>query len=289
MIFFNKKLLVPISAVISVGIIGFAVYTVLGKNTTNTKTPTKISNSLEVSDTAFQLSSSTIKAWEEAQKRSQGTSTIVSTLAQPTEELTETEIFARDLFTKFMSIKAKGGTFDSVESQSLVNSLLSQTENRKKPYIASDLSIVYKNSEADIKMYINNVASVILNQKIPEGNEILIFGNALENQDKKEITRLDEFITAYSNMNKQFLNINVPSSIMSLHLDLVINSTFLKQDLSNMRQYFNDSLLGFLGFSNYQKDFEAFELSLKNIRTFITEKNITFTPKEAGYAFVSGI
>ena len=207
-----------------------------------------------------------------------------------TKKLTETEKMASNMLNGYFSLKQNDGTISDLDSTNLANSLVNQSIIVKKPtYNAQNIKLVINNS-ANIKNYGNEIAQILLKKRnTTNTDEMTIFEQAVVNDNPKNIVKLDTYSAIYSQMAKEFLAVNTPTDMLNIELSLLNSIAKISDDILDMRQYFNDSVIGANGFNNYQADFSLFTNSLQDIKAYLIKNNISYQQNESGYLFVVGI
>ncbi len=181
-------------------------------------------------------------------------------------ELTKTDILARDFFANFLSLY-QSGKLDEQTKEKLTESFLAEINQEQLPdkYKISDIKIINDNSKEAMELYGNKLENVLNGHIIPE-NEFVIFERAVKNEDQKEIQKLEPIASAYFQASQEILAIEAPSSASEMHLNL-INSFFnIAKCIEKMETVFHDPVNAITGLKIYQKEIQSSSGALKELR-----------------------
>lgn len=173
--------------------------------------------------------------------------------------LSETESFAREFFTAYLALKSADGvnnsdinSFSEALGQKIVNPDLtdvytdSQTKKSNKDDLESQLdyyqdisSLFNKYKESGLGDELNIISKGLLTYqnegKIEKYNELLLIGES------------------YQEFAKQALEIAVPQSLSTYHLNIINASNNTGVSVINMSKVIEDPIIGLSGLSSYQK------------------------------------
>lgn len=200
-----------------------------------------------------------------------------------------TENISRQFFSEYLKQK-QSGNLSEAGRENLISSFMAniqtgQTHNYKA-YSVSDIQISHDNSSEAIKKYGNDMGKIIKEDSGPATeHEIIIFQRAIETENENELQKLNEIIDAYNKMSAHGLLLKVPSDIANLHLSLINSFAGTANNLKNMQKIFTDSVLGGMGFNQYQETASLMLETFRNINNFFTDKKVIFNTNEDGYVF----
>ncbi|MBU3925588.1 thrombospondin type 3 repeat-containing protein [Patescibacteria group bacterium] len=187
--------------------------------------------------------------------------------------LTITDQLARQFFASFMALYQSGSLDEETKSQ-MADSLaenLSQ-ERLSDKYTVFDLNIINDNSKEAIKIYGDKTQSIIDKYQANGGeDEITIINNAFQNEDNKELQKLDATIILYRNVYKELLKVEAPSSLAGYHLDLINGIYNLAESLVKIEETFNDPIGGLVGVNQYQEAYLQTRRAMANIGRYLTK------------------
>lgn len=214
---------------------------------------------------------------------------VASVSAEENNELTKTDILARDFFANFLALRESGNINEESAGQ-LTESFLAninqqQTEDR---YKISDLKIINEEEKNSVKDYGNNLAEIIKKYYgLREENELTIINRALETQDETELQKLNAVINFYEDASSELIKIKVPKSIAYEHLITANSAWNIAQALKLTKIFFIDTVQGLIGLKQYQSESERANNSLENISGYFIKKEVYFQGNEEGYIFVN--
>ncbi len=202
---------------------------------------------------------------------------------------TATDAFALDLFSKYMSIKQAGGTISPEIQEQLAQSVVSQTTfgvSEAKVYSRTNLIITTDTADS-LHAYGNKMGEILMKNSIKNSkNELLIVENAFNNQSKTEIAQLDVVIAAYQKMVKEFLATPVPSTAVSLHVNILNNFSKLVEVDQGLRKLFTDPVITLAALQRYQEIAAETGTIFTAVKIYFDSQQVKFSPGEPGYNFV---
>lgn len=198
-------------------------------------------------------------------------------------ELTQTDILARNLFSKYASLKQVGlsGDQDSIQNaaQAVAGSAL---VSEYVPYKESIIKISSDNSTEAIRAYGNNISSIIIKNAPKSESETVLVKEALEKGDAKILLKLDVVIEGYQKILNGLINTPVTNELASAHLSLINSVNKLLYINESFKKSFSDPTYAFQGLAMYQGAFIEMSQSYEGIKSILKNKNITYTEDEYG-------
>ncbi len=218
------------------------------------------------------------------------------TATKITENLTQTDTFARDFFTTYAEYKKSGVPIigNTEQQQQIVNSILNKSaiEDKIKQFTLANIKINDNDSEESIKQYGNTLGTILINnspKKEELENEFVIFSKAIQNQNAKELEKLDIIIKSYKNIITEFSTVAVPKSAAQTHLNLLNTLNAVLASDQGMRIYFDDPIGGLSGYVYYKKRVGDLHKALADTVSYFNEKNVVFGEEEGGFVLVHSI
>jgi hypothetical protein len=207
----------------------------------------------------------------------------------PREVLTATDLFGREFFSKFMTLRQAGMVSNSDAKEALVNQVIESGQlitDSPKVYSLVDLNISNTEDNITRQVYANNVAKTIKNHQ-PRENEGVIAKEALETGDANRLADIDPIIIAYSSVRSDLLDISVPSSLASYHLNLVNGMSEAVANALSLRNTLDDPLQTLSTLSRYQTTEKNFFNTVVDMRTYFNNNSIIFSPTEIAFSIFS--
>lgn len=203
-------------------------------------------------------------------------------------KLSTTDRFARDVFTRYMSLKQAGAPVGTDEQVNIANSIAEEYDSaiEFKRYKTTDIKIGVSDTAETIKQYGNILGHIITTYGVNSRNEGIILKEALENDDPDTLKELDPIIKGYEQYLAQFLLVEVPPSAVSLHLKLLNTLSELTGTVKGMKLVFIDSLQSLISLKSYPSvTFDLFS-ALGDLQKYLPSKKVEYISGEAGYVLM---
>ena len=191
------------------------------------------------------------------------------------ENLTQTEKFSRELFAT-IAATSQNGTMDQAAIEQLSNSLAEKIKNPviRKVFLTSDVKIIKDDSIQAVKNYFNTMNDVQAKYPIKESvisvlQKFIIDEN---NVDSSVLVRLDGAISQTQNIINGILKVDVPQSLVSLHLDLLNAGERLLENVSDIQLFDSDPIVAMGGMSKYEENWNLFNSALNALANAINKK-----------------
>lgn len=195
------------------------------------------------------------------------------------EDATLTAKLAKDIFARYLQVASKDHSVTEQETTDIVNSLLSTPEYtdgiRGAVYVKSNLHVVAEGTPETLKKYSDAVNAIFeggMSQIKTKNSIAFIINDALISQDPQKIVGLDTFVKGTKYVLDNLLKMNVPSDLVSLHLQLVNSVSNIYSDVQSMRETFNDPVRGYLGANKYPVDTDQSQAVIVKISNYILSK-----------------
>ncbi len=200
--------------------------------------------------------------------------------------LTDTDIFAQNLFTEYLSLRRSNESLNDIDKNFLVNSAVADALNTEsnKQYEIANLNITNDNSVTAFKRYGNDFAQIIqfYSNNLPQ-DELTVFERILRTEDKKDIVYLSESAGVYRSAVDELKYISVPSDLTFVHLDILNSYMAISGALEDMSLVLDDPIRGLSGFSIYTNTKDLQVGLFKKIIDSLIENRVVFSVSEVGY------
>jgi hypothetical protein len=207
-------------------------------------------------------------------------------------ELTATDKLARELFTEYYNLKQSGKEITpEIQNQILQTSLqtqLSQSLTAPTTYALAQVHITTDTSPNALRVYGNTMGTIILKDAPAlSESELSTLQRAVENNDEKELAKLDIIVGSYQKMLNDMLAVNVPQEVATLHLNVVNNLSAVVYGVKGMRNAFKDPVSTLMALKSYEDAAVTTEDTFAAISLFFKSKNVVYSTNEPGYRFVN--
>lgn len=202
-----------------------------------------------------------------------------------------TSSFSKNMYVAALSIQQQGDV-DEESKQKIVDQLMAEEAAKlvSKKYSVGDIATTNDNSVAALKKYGNEV-STISNSLMTKDTviETLVSIDAYTNKGYVEdLAPLKKHAEATTKAVASLKAINVPSTMVSLHLSMLNSYEAYKDTINNLAAIDRDALRSTLSIRNYEGVVRAIVNENSRLVAFLSAKGITYSSKESGYAFMVG-
>jgi len=215
-----------------------------------------------------------------------------STTPSTTRELTASDQFSRDLFTRYVAIKQTGNgdpaNYDNYAD--LVQSYIAQESSTMSPktYSASDFKVIANETPTDVRNYGNAIGALFVDYSAPKfENELVVLQRAVDNNNPLELDKLNANIIAYQKGRATLLKMAVPSIFLPDHIALTNVISTIILGIESMKSTFSNPIKAAAGLQNYPDATDNFYPLLKSIRDGLVESGVSFTQAESGFQFIN--
>jgi len=170
---------------------------------------------------------------------------------------TETDKFAREFFTSYLSLRSGG-----VDKELIDNFSNSVGQNLTKPnlinkYTLKDVEKTLVNTPDEKIKYYTKLSEVFEKSKEAGiGDELEIVSQGILIYDATESANFDELLLisdAYNQFGEDIMTIPVPESLVTYHLNMANASNNTGISVANMIKVVDDPVVGISGISQYQQ------------------------------------
>ena len=197
-----------------------------------------------------------------------------SILSQDSENLTETDKFARELFATTTSL-SQNGVVNQETADKIGISLAERIKNIvvRKVFLSSDLKVIEDNSKQAVKTYRDAMLNI---RNTPDKGTIVgvlqKFIIDKNNVDVSTLAELDPIIEQTQNVIKAMLETAVPSSLAQLHLDFINASEKIMENVIDLKSYESDPVVAMGAMSKYVENINLFQTILASIVQTVNQK-----------------
>ena len=211
---------------------------------------------------------------------------VQSTNTNTFKNLTNTDVFAQNLFTQYLSLRGSNKSIDDVDKNLLVSSVVDTVLNKKlsKKYKIADLNIVNNTSSVILKKYGNDFARIIQSYADDlQQNELEVFERMLKTENQEDAMYLNNSSAVYDSAINELRVIEVPNDLAFVHLDILNSYVAVSIALKDMSMALDDPIRGLNGFSIHINTKDSQIGMFKEIRDYFIDNKIIFNTNEAGY------
>ncbi|MFZ2621212.1 MAG: hypothetical protein WAX85_01810 [Minisyncoccia bacterium] len=202
----------------------------------------------------------------------------VTTNTNLPEVITLTSALAKDIFARALMMAKGGGAPNEENMNKMMQSILSSPEYLKNGgalYIVSNLHVTDKNdkfTEAKYKETFEKSLYERMKQAEGKDDPMAILVRASEENNEKIIMEMDPIIKANKDFINDLLNMEVPISVVKIHLDILNAASDILANIEDLRLTFEDPVRSLRGLSQYTQHLDNFTTSLQNMISYF-EKN----------------
>lgn len=193
----------------------------------------------------------------------------------PESELTENDKMAREFFALVVSLQQSGNLNDA-SMKALAESIGGKIENTDISDIYTEKMIsVESTTPSVLRTYYSNLQKI--NNKYKNkyiGEELSLIGQAIANNDGQALRLAIQTADDYRAFGKDLMAINVPSSVMKLHLELANNYEKNALALEGMSVMLDNPINGISSFVKYKKYNDMLVTTIENLTTFFKRNGI---------------
>lgn len=203
-----------------------------------------------------------------------------------------TSSFSKNLYLASVQINQSGGQIDDETQQKILTQLISQEASKVTPttYTKKDLKVATSESKESLKMYGNNVASVlqqiITEKKIYDDMAAMDDFSKTENPD--DLLMLSQNRDRVNGLLQKLISISVPPSAVQEHIIILERIALYRDTLDAFSKLKTDPIRAKLALEKYTNTMVNLMITPNQLATFFITKNIIFSAKDSGYIFTIG-
>jgi len=198
-----------------------------------------------------------------------------------TENLTETEKFAREFFASYSALKSSGNvdddtinSFSNALGQKIVNPALIDS------YKTEDVKINTTTDSATKQKYYMNLKNIFESyEKTGMGEELELVGSSIASHSANNSTdlstvyeKLSDISDAYKDFAKKTMSLSVPKDLVNYHLQIANSANNTGISVGDMRKVIEDPIIGLSGLSQYQKYSDDLVKSVADLESFLLKQ-----------------
>jgi hypothetical protein len=232
------------------------------------------------------LNNNGIPDWKEALNEiDPQVATSTTSRATSTDPLTATDVFARDLFSKFMSLQ-NGGTSISADNQNLlVNSVLAQTAasatQEVLTYSTADLKTNSKTDIPSLEAYGNKMGDILL-QNGGTSNDFALINDGITTKDTAKLNQLVVIGKGYQRAASELTKLVVPEDAALNHLKLANGYAAMGSSLIAIASIEKDPLSTIIAVSKYPQNLQTVFNALQTAKLYFQGSGVSFDQSESG-------
>lgn len=193
----------------------------------------------------------------------------------PESELTENDKMAREFFALVVSLQ-QSGNLNEASMNALAESIGGKIEYTNITDIYTEKMLrVESTTPSVLRTYYSNLQKI--NNKYKNkyiGDELALIGQAIASNDGQALRLAIQTADDYRAFGKDLMTINVPSSVVKLHLDLANNYEKEALALEGMSVMLDNPISGISSFVTYKKYNDAIVDTIEKLTTFFKRNGI---------------
>jgi len=199
----------------------------------------------------------------------------INTINQLTENLTQTDKFSRELFAT-IAAASQDGTIDQTMIDQLGTSLAEKIENPavRKVFLISEIKIINEDNLQSFIDYNNTLNNIYkkypMNYTVFDVLQKFIIDE--ENVDPSALKKLDPIVEQTNKIITDMAKMNVPKSILTLHLNFLNSLEKLVENINDMKLYDSDPILAIGAITQYNQNSTNMQLAVNNLTEIIKQK-----------------
>ena len=218
--------------------------------------------------------------WEKTLQVAVGSSTWINSpgtsSASTTEKLNTTELFGRNLFTGYMSLKQSGLSSDPDSQAGIAGEIVGGNTflPDQKMYTTKDIVVISDNSISAMKAYKDNLNEDFKSYLTKGRSASDIVQDSLNHNDPAILKELNPIITRHKSVLKLLLKTPVPSALSSNHLDVINAMSELIFAEEGFTKIYTDGIVALQGAKKYQEGLTFLSSSISLLFQYFHSINI---------------
>lgn len=201
------------------------------------------------------------------------------------EELTETDKFARDFFTQFMTARELGIITDATSAENLATQFLQKQQNYTavQRYLPNNIKTTIDSKES-VKEYANITAQIYTKYRQIYQKEPLVFVETdIDTNLEGSIKKFKKMAEIHNLMIMELLQVQTPSNLSNIHLGLINSFDADVQGYLMISEMDKDPLKALAGLEIVRVGDAGQDKFLKMASDYFRLAEITFRFDEVGY------
>ncbi len=199
---------------------------------------------------------------------------------------TVTELVGVQMFESFLLSQGQNNL--GLTTESLIAETKSRLEktNRDVLYTQREITTI-PDSPAAIRQYANTMASIVINNNVPNyDSELTILDRAMRAGSEEELKKLQPLATMYERLRNESLQTPVPASLAKQHLDLINVYHALFMGLTEMQLAFSDPVVALMRLQRFPDDATGLFNGFRNMYLSIEPYASQFQKDDPALVFV---
>lgn len=189
---------------------------------------------------------------------------------------TLTSQISKQFFALYLQDKKNGVTIDRNEAMNIANKTLSTLDvtSLAKHYGINDIKISQDVSSTNREKYRQQLIDTVNKNSLEDIfalNGLIIVSSAVQNKNEVALAKLDPIIKNYQSLIKDTLAVIVPRDNIGNHLVYLNTLSSILYEMRGMKQILSDPIIGYLNFSNYQKDSIKLAVVIENMTKYFAQ------------------
>ncbi len=200
--------------------------------------------------------------------------------------VTATDLFARELFTRYAEAKKNGKDIDEVTQNDIAEMVLSNDYSGQRKLVAeSELNISADTSRTALRAYGNALAKAIFIPAIKGDHELAILEKS---RDAGELTNeqaktLDLIIKRYKGISEALMAMPVPKSAAATHATLVNGVNLLTDGAEGVITLYTDPIGALTKIKYYENGLNLVSAAMIRFKAYFISNGVVFSSTEGGY------
>lgn len=207
------------------------------------------------------------------------------------EPKTETEVIAKEFFSRYMVARQAGLSNDPEIQQDIIDDITKyvfDNSDRVLKYNNKSIKNIVGSDTVYLKAYINSLASIYIKYaNLYKNDPINVSESEIEENILIVLNKFAEIGKLYSDFEAEVYLLPVPKNISGLHIDLLNALNFSASNLTKISSSDKDPLKIFQSLAEHQEAESKRILIMKEIFNYSLSMGVTFTREEPGYIFVN--
>lgn len=205
------------------------------------------------------------------------------------QNLTQTDIVARDFFARYMELSQVGLTSDSSSQAELIGQVLKNgvVLSQPKVYMQKDILVSADSSAAAIRKYGNEMGAIFIKyHNSSVRNEMIIAKESVDQEDPEILKEIYPILASYKNILAALIKVSAPQSLAQNHLDFINALSILVFSAESMTKMDTDTLAGIQGSSVWLGGVTTLNKAFNGLKNSFAANGITYTKTETGSFFI---
>ena len=202
-------------------------------------------------------------------------STATGTEAENIEKLNDTERIAREFLTTILTLRESGNlnSFNITNLAEKFSKDIGATAELRTTYTGSDIRPATDTAASKKAYYTAFSKAIAAAKKNGMGAEIKVIANYFSDEES-DATELTKLSTTYATLTKSLKSMDVPSSAVALHLELLNESDNMAAIFKNISQIDDDSIVGLVAIAQFELNEPKMEKTLTDFIAYFKSNGI---------------